>query len=108
MIPPHWNRTALKYCDGTPAITCATVHSMPFIRVFAWALLLFVFSPMVAAQNAASQAGRGYVAPRRAELVGQFIEFLAIPNVAADPAGLRTNADYLVEQLKRRGVEARL
>jgi acetylornithine deacetylase/succinyl-diaminopimelate desuccinylase-like protein len=81
---------------------------MPFIRVLARTLLLFVFSPMVAAQNAASQAGRGYVAPRRAELVRQFIEFLAIPNVAADPAGLRTNADYLVEQLKRRGVEARL
>jgi acetylornithine deacetylase/succinyl-diaminopimelate desuccinylase-like protein len=60
------------------------------------------------AQSAAPQAARDYVAPRRAELVREFSEFLEIPNVAADPAGLRRNADFLVEQLKRRGVETRL
>jgi acetylornithine deacetylase/succinyl-diaminopimelate desuccinylase-like protein len=37
-----------------------------------------------------------------------FSEFLAIPNVAADPDGLRRNADFLVEQLKLRGAETKL
>ena len=37
-----------------------------------------------------------------------FSEFLAIPNVAADPEGLRRNAEFLVEQLKFRGADAKL
>jgi acetylornithine deacetylase/succinyl-diaminopimelate desuccinylase-like protein len=37
-----------------------------------------------------------------------FSEFLSIPNVAADPEGLRRNADFLVEQLKLRRVDAKL
>jgi acetylornithine deacetylase/succinyl-diaminopimelate desuccinylase-like protein len=62
----------------------------------------------VAAQMAPAEATRSYVAPRKAELVREFSEFLSISNVAADPDGLRRNADFLVEQLKQRGVEARL
>lgn len=38
----------------------------------------------------------------------QFSDFLSIPNVAADPANLKRNADFLLEMLKKRGVEARL
>ena len=70
--------------------------------------MVSVCSSMAVAQGAAPQVTRDYVTPRRTELVRQFSEFLKIPNVAADPAGLRRNADFLVEQLKRRGVETRL
>ncbi len=81
---------------------------MPFIRVASWTFVVSVCSSMAVAQDATPQVARDYVTPRRAELVRQFSDFLEIPNVAADPAGLRRNAEFLVEQLKRRGVETRL
>lgn len=59
-------------------------------------------------QSAPPQAAHAYAVAHKAELIQQFAEFLSIPNVAADPAGLRRNADFLVEQLQRRGVEAKL
>jgi acetylornithine deacetylase/succinyl-diaminopimelate desuccinylase-like protein len=67
-----------------------------------------VCSSVAVAQGAAPQVARDYVAPRKAELVREFSEFLEIPNVAADPAGQRRNAEFLTEQLKRRGLETRL
>ena len=60
------------------------------------------------AQSAPPQAARDYTSPRHAELTQQFSDFLAIPNVAADPIGLHRNAEFLVTQLQQRGVEARL
>ncbi len=44
----------------------------------------------------------------QAELTDNFGKFLAIPNVAADPAGLKRNADLLLDLLKARGVDSRL
>jgi acetylornithine deacetylase/succinyl-diaminopimelate desuccinylase-like protein len=76
------------------------------VLVFAVARFCFPVAAQVAPST--SEAGREYVAPRKAELVQQFMEFLSIPNVAADANGLRRNADFLVEQLKHRGIEARL
>jgi acetylornithine deacetylase/succinyl-diaminopimelate desuccinylase-like protein len=44
----------------------------------------------------------------RHALLAEYRDFLAIPNVAADPAGLRRTADALVAMLERRGIAARL
>lgn len=55
-----------------------------------------------------ADAARDYVGPRQAELTRQFSDFLSIPNVAADPAGLKRNADFLLHELTRRGVNAQL
>jgi acetylornithine deacetylase/succinyl-diaminopimelate desuccinylase-like protein len=60
------------------------------------------------AQPLAPAVARSYSSAHKTELVQRFSEFLAIPNVAADPDGLRRNADFLVEQLKLRGAEAKL
>ena len=49
-----------------------------------------------------------YTEAHRAELTAKFRDFLSIPNVAADPAGLEHNADFLLGALRERGVEARL
>ncbi len=38
----------------------------------------------------------------------QFEQFLSIPNVAADPSGLRRNAEFLMNELKQRGAEVKL
>jgi acetylornithine deacetylase/succinyl-diaminopimelate desuccinylase-like protein len=56
----------------------------------------------------APQVAHDYTAPRKAELTTKYEEFLSIPNVALDPAGLLRNAEFLVEQLKARGAEAQL
>ena len=55
-----------------------------------------------------AEAARQYTTAHQAKLTQEFSEFLSIPNVAADPANLKRNADLLVEMLKRRGVESRL
>src|ERR1700685_4401944 len=55
-----------------------------------------------------SEAARKYTTAHQATLTQEFSEFLSIPNVAADPANLKRNADLLVEGLKKRGVESRL
>ena len=74
------------------------------------AALTFVVasSLTLVAQTTPPQAARTYTTAHQAELTKQFEELLSIPNVAADPAGLRRNADFLVAQLQQRGAEAKL
>ncbi len=54
------------------------------------------------------EAARQYTTAHREKLTQEFSELLSIPNVAADPANLRRNADLLIEMLRSRGVESRL
>jgi acetylornithine deacetylase/succinyl-diaminopimelate desuccinylase-like protein len=54
------------------------------------------------------EAARRYTAQHSADLTQAFSELLSIPNIAADPAGLKANADVLVEMLRKRGVDSRL
>ena len=44
----------------------------------------------------------------RAAVLAEYRDFLTIPNVAADPAGLRRTADALVAMLEREGLATRL
>jgi acetylornithine deacetylase/succinyl-diaminopimelate desuccinylase-like protein len=67
----------------------------------------FGIATAIAAQTPA-QAARAYTTAHRTELVQQFGEFLSIPNIAADPAGLKRNADLLIAALQKRGIDARL
>ncbi|MGD0733834.1 MAG: M20/M25/M40 family metallo-hydrolase [Terracidiphilus sp.] len=62
----------------------------------------------IQAQPTPPQAAHSYTAARQAELTQQFSDFLSIPNVAADPASLRKNAEFLLAQLKARGANAQL
>lgn len=74
------------------------------------AFLFLTFATLVsaaAAQAAPASAARDYTTAHKPELTQSFSDFLSIPNVAADPAGLQRNADQLVSQLKQRGVDAR-
>ncbi|HEY5214185.1 MAG TPA: M20/M25/M40 family metallo-hydrolase, partial [Acidobacteriaceae bacterium] len=56
----------------------------------------------------APKIAQAYTAPRHDQLTGQFEEFLRLPNVAVDPAGLRRNAAYLLDQLRAHGIPATL
>lgn len=71
-------------------------------------IAIFEFMPSLAAQVTPPQAAHDYTAAHQADLLRQFEDFVAIPDVAADAAGLRRNADYLKGQLQLRGVEAQL
>jgi len=80
---------------------------MSVMRNFAL-LLTVVASSLMLPDQTPPQAAHNYTMPRQAELTQQFEEFLSIPNVAADPANLRRNAEFLVNQLQQRGAEAKL
>jgi acetylornithine deacetylase/succinyl-diaminopimelate desuccinylase-like protein len=42
-----------------------------------------------------------------ARIVGEFADFVSIPNVAADPAGLEATARWIVDRYAERGIELR-
>jgi acetylornithine deacetylase/succinyl-diaminopimelate desuccinylase-like protein len=60
------------------------------------------------AAETSAEAARQYTTAHQAKLTQEFSTLLSIPNVAADPANLKRNADPLVEALEKRGVESRL
>lgn len=62
-------------------------------------------SPLTAV---AAADARSYAKPLQAELTAEFERFLSSPNVAADPEGLRQNADFLQQQLRSLGLETKL
>ncbi len=53
-------------------------------------------------------AVRAYVAAHQREIVREYAQLLAIPNVASDTANIRRNAEFIADMLRRRGATARL
>lgn len=52
---------------------------------------------------AARAAARDYRERHESEILGEFTELLAMPNLASDSTGIRRNADYLIQMLAKRG-----
>ena len=96
-----------KDCLLQQFVTACYIRVMSFASCVLAVGTFAVCLPLLA-QSAAPAAARDYTAAHKAELIREFAEFLSVPNVAADPEGLRRNADFLVGQLKLRGVEAKL
>ncbi len=67
---------------------------------------LAAFTALLTAQ--ATCQVRTYTAAHREEILKSFEELVAIPNVAADPAGLNRNAEYIAAALRKRGVKTQL
>ena len=71
-------------------------------------------TPAVSAAGGGRDAGalradaRQYRESHEAAILHEFSDLLALPNVAADRANIRRNADMLVAMLRKRGIEARL
>jgi acetylornithine deacetylase/succinyl-diaminopimelate desuccinylase-like protein len=61
-----------------------------------------------AAQSQQIVAVRNYRSTHEREILGELIDFLSMPNVAANLGDIRQNATALVEMMERRGIEARL
>jgi acetylornithine deacetylase/succinyl-diaminopimelate desuccinylase-like protein len=71
-------------------------------------LALFTCALSAPAQQTPAQAAHAYTTAHQPELLRQFEDFVSIPDVAADPANLRRNADFLLAQLRQRGLTAQL
>ncbi len=69
--------------------------------------LLLVLPSMATAQSVRDQV-RAWREAREPQIVREFADLLAIPNVASDTANIRRNARHIVALLERRGVAARL
>ncbi len=80
---------------------------MKWLFTSAISLVAITGSYAASAQTGAAVA-HSFVASRHEELTSEFERLLAIPNVAADPDGLRKNADFLLTQLQQRGLAAKL
>ncbi len=76
------------------------------LLLFLCSIFLLVSNP-APAQSPTDQI-RTYVTSHQDALTQQYSTFLSLPNVAADPAGLARNADWLIAELTKRGVAAQL
>jgi len=74
------------------------------------ACLLAVLPLATPAQTAETPAAAAheYTTAHRDDLIQAFSHFLSMPNVAADPDGLRRNAAFLLDQLQKRGAQTQL
>lgn len=79
-------------------------HGTPLLAALA---TLALGLPAASAQNLRPQVER-YVAAHQQAIVGELADLLAIPNVAADRANIRRNAEHLRALLARRGFAAEL
>ena len=69
--------------------------------------MVFVFLAAPVWADAVDVA-RAYRTAHASEILGRYVELLAIPNVHSDLPGIRKNADYLVERFRERGVSMKL
>lgn len=77
-------------------------------RRLTWCLLpLLLLAPGANAQTA-PQAARDWTTSHRQQILDEFTNLLAIPNVASDADNIRRNAEALIKSLQQRGVAARL
>ena len=79
------------------------------LMAFRWMpILSCTVTGILFAASTPPEIAHEYAGSRQDELIKSFQQFLSIPNVAADPAGLSKNADYLIGQLQLCGVAAKL
>ena len=76
------------------------------MRLFALSLVLPALA--FAQQNPAAAAARRWRQTHERPILAEFIDLLAIPNLASDDANIRKNAAAIVTLLEKRGVKAGL
>ena len=64
-----------------------------------------LFAQLVAAQSPAVVAIRDYSNKNAGTIINEFTGFLAIPNIAADTAGLQKTAAFIMDMMNKRGIK---
>ena len=100
--PATARRVSLRahLCDGAGALAVVAALSLAAPPIAARA--------QSAAADPLAAKVRAYRAAHDAEIVREFAELLAIPNVARDSANIRRNADAVIAMLAKRGIPGRL
>jgi acetylornithine deacetylase/succinyl-diaminopimelate desuccinylase-like protein len=82
------------------------------IRTLLLVVLLVTAGALSHAQGASphdgSDAARDYLGQHRADIMREFEDFLAIPNLASDAPNIQKNADALMAMLQKRGLQVQL
>lgn len=82
------------------------------IRIFLLVLFAYSFAALNHAQSTSHPVGddsvRTYIAQHRAEVMREFQDFLAIPNLSSDTPNIQRNVEALVAMLQKRGFQAQL
>lgn len=73
-----------------------------------FAIGALIATPPAAAQTSGRDAARVYREAHEAEILREYAELLAIPNVARDSVGITRNAEYLTRRLGELGVDAEI
>ncbi len=71
-------------------------------------LLLFLFlaiSGILNSQSSQTLKIRSYREQKESQWMQEYIQFLSIPNIAADTAGLKKNADFIMQMMRKRNVQ---
>lgn len=66
---------------------------------------LFLFLPFHLAAQKKTSSISNYVEKNGAAIFDEFNSFLSIPNLAADPEGLKKNAAFIMDMMKKRGIQ---
>lgn len=82
----------------------------PVLALSACLGLALIATPAAARAQGTVDPGdlEDWVDGNRQELVDRLVDFLRIPNVAADPPDIRRNVDWLVAAMESRGIETRV
>ena len=72
------------------------------------AFLFATATGAAASPEEAARAARDYRAANEQKIIGEFLRFLEIPNVASDVTNIEKNAAALMEMFSRRRIDARL
>ncbi len=78
------------------------------MKLIASFLVLLAFAAEITAQPAAVTAARAHRQTHEREILNEFIQLLAIPNVASDLPNIRRNADFIAQMLTARGLRPQL
>ena len=86
------------------------IHRSPLLRTLLAALALAVLPSLPIAADPASVAelARTWREAHEQQILDDFAQLLAIPNVASDTANIRRNAEHIAGLLRPRGFEVRL
>jgi len=74
-------------------------------KFFLIVLSVCIVASIVSAQTKEVVAIRKYTRDNMASMVGEFISFLSIPNVASDSVNIPGNTGFIMQMMKKRGIE---
>lgn len=78
------------------------------LRSLSLSLVVLILTSSSHAAQPLLEKVRAYRSAHEREMLEEYLKFVAIPNVAADRANQRKNADFILGMLRQRGISARL